>query len=58
LLDLLFEKTRGNLDATEREALVRARDAVRAALAATEPADVDDAPSAGDVATDPARRVN
>ncbi len=58
LLDLLFEKTRGNLDATEREALVRAREAVRTALAATEPAGVDDATSDSDVATDPARPVN
>lgn len=39
LLDLLFEKTRGNLDATERDALVRARDAVRAALDASAAAD-------------------
>jgi hypothetical protein len=34
LLELLAEKTRGNLDATERDALIRARDAIRAALAA------------------------
>lgn len=34
LLDMLFEKTRGQLDATERDALVRARDTVRAALEA------------------------
>jgi hypothetical protein len=33
LLELLVEKTRGNLDATERDALIRARDAIRAALA-------------------------
>lgn len=58
LLDLLFEKTRGNLDATERDALVRARDAVRAALAASEPAAADDAPFAGEVVRDPARPVD
>lgn len=44
LLDLLFEKTRGNLDATERDALVRARDAVRAALTVS-------APTGGDAPT-------
>jgi len=33
LLDMLYEKTLGQLDATERDALVRARDAVRSALA-------------------------
>ena len=54
LLDLLFEKTRGNLDATEREALVRARDVVRAALAATEGPDAE-APAAD---ADRARPVN
>ena len=48
LLDLLFDKTRGNLDATEREALVRAREAVRAALAATEPAETETASAASD----------
>ena len=54
LLDLLFDKTRGNLDATEREALVRAREAVRAALAASEPAEAE-APGA---TSDGARPVN
>lgn len=58
LLDLLFEKTRGNLDATEREALVRARDTVRAALATTEPAGAEDSPSAGEGASDPSRAAN
>lgn len=36
LLDMLFEKTRGQLDATEREALVRAREAVRERLTLAE----------------------
>lgn len=56
LLDLLFDKTRGNLDATERDALVRARDAVRAALAAT--ASDADAPTADEGAADRSRPVN
>lgn len=38
LLDMLFEKTRGQLDATEREALVRAREAVRERLTLAEAA--------------------
>lgn len=57
LLDLLFEKTRGNLDATEREALVRAREAVRAGLAATEASDAD-APTADEATADGSRPVN
>ncbi len=57
LLDLLFEKTRGNLDATEREALVRARETVRTALAETETADAD-APTADEAASDRSRPVN
>lgn len=43
LLDMLFEKTRGQLDATEREALVRAREAVQQRLADTQAAS-DDVP--------------
>jgi len=35
LLDMLAEKTLGQLDATERDALVTARDVVRRRLAAT-----------------------
>jgi hypothetical protein len=35
LLEMLVDKTLGRLDATEREALITARDAVRARLAAT-----------------------
>ncbi|MFN2321919.1 MAG: DUF1844 domain-containing protein [Trueperaceae bacterium] len=57
LLDLLFEKTRGNLDATEREALVRAREAVRARLAATAGTE-GDAATADEVDADGARTVN
>lgn len=57
LLDLLFEKTRGNLDATERDALVRAREAVRAALAASAPAE-DDASDAVEAPSEPVRPVN
>ena len=57
LLELLFEKTRGNLDATEREALVHARDVVRAALAATATTD-GDAATADEGAADHSRRVN
>lgn len=57
LLDVLFDKTRGNLDATEREALVRARDAVRAALDATEGADPE-APNGDGGAGDRSRPVN
>lgn len=40
LLDMLYEKTLGQLDATEREALVRARDAIRGTLAQGEDASV------------------
>ena len=58
LLDLLYDKTRGNLDATEREALVRARQAVRAALAATEASAAEDAAATDAGAHDPARPVN
>jgi hypothetical protein len=58
LLDLLFDKTRGNLDATERDALVRAREAVRAALAATEPASESDASTPEEGAADRPRPVN
>jgi 3-hydroxyisobutyrate dehydrogenase-like beta-hydroxyacid dehydrogenase len=36
LLEMLVDKTLGRLDATEREALMTARDAVRARLTATE----------------------
>lgn len=46
LLEMLLEKTMGNLDATERDALVNARDAVRERLAAT-PADTNPRPSSG-----------
>jgi hypothetical protein len=35
LLEMLVEKTHGRLDATERDALMTARDVVRARLAAT-----------------------
>lgn len=44
LLDMLFEKTRGQLDATEREALVMARETVRQRLseAAASPLREDD----------------
>jgi len=43
LLEMLVEKTVGQLDATERDALLTARDAVRRRLAAT-----DDPESPGD----------
>ncbi len=56
LLDMLYDKTRGQLDATEREALVRARDAVRAALGAADVAVAGDATGAD--AETAGRRVN
>ncbi len=40
LLEMLVAKTQGCLDATERDALVHARDAVRQRLAATAQGDV------------------
>ncbi len=43
LLDMLFEKTRGQLDATEREALIRAREVVRERLTLAEAASTTDA---------------
>ncbi|MDF1522684.1 MAG: DUF1844 domain-containing protein [Trueperaceae bacterium] len=48
LLELLVEKTRGNLDATERDALMRARDAIRAALAADPAGDAASSAEAAD----------
>jgi len=39
LLEMLVDKTQGRLDATERDALIRARDEVRLRLAATAPDD-------------------
>ncbi len=39
LLEMLVEKTRGQLDATERDALMTARDAVRRRLAEREASD-------------------
>ena len=51
LLDMLYDKTRGQLDATERETLVRARDAVRGALVAARDADAADETTGEDTAT-------
>jgi hypothetical protein len=50
LLDMLFDKTRGQLDATERETLVRARDAVREALATAIAAEAADEANGADEA--------
>jgi len=47
LLDMLFDKTLGRLDATERDALMTARDAVRRRLAATAASSDPDAAAAG-----------
>ncbi len=60
LLDMLYDKTRGQLDATERETLVHARAAVREALtaAATSAARDTDGPSADADAGTPPRPVN
>jgi hypothetical protein len=44
LLEMLVDKTVGRLDATERDALLTARDAVRARLAATADGSERDAP--------------
>jgi len=39
LLEMLADKTQGRLDATERDALIRARDDIRLRLAATAQSD-------------------
>ena len=46
LLEMLIDKTLGRLDATEREALMTARDAVRQRLAATAAGDPPDVTTA------------